>query len=902
MIAKRPTCVSEQCFVNSFYLFMSSFKKTAEKLGSLQRGNCNNRISWSKNGTVAFIKLGKVYLTFLTCKDGEIWEFSEPSLLNIIKGVHGNDPVMHVSWSSLGGDLACIDRYGRISISALNAAGIMTSLYSPTTASQGDNMPASALSSEIDSIVGFSWLDPDKPILLASPATRTETPHQGGSHNALYGVSQGKQAGPAHPLGGKQACIALTKRGQLKLISQIASDARYYECSVWLESVIEQKETDLISHATWKGCKDNILLVIIMIPAKSIVRVYKVSIQWTSQATGKPTGVPQAAPNEFARIIVERVLQTTVISPIKDSMYITHLQAIAGPPSKSPTQVETSHELYAVYSNGTQSLIQKYEITFSPATFHSNFFQLIGGQRNSDSKLQLWKTQPVDAPQLSKVPVLSIGTAGYDTYVCVLFADGSVKSTYRSQSGHPLSKNTIMSLSDVGYKFPILGEVSDMCLSSNLLSYAYLDGKDTLQVNYMKNTSDYNIKENVISSAIALAVRHSISCFSNLSGDDILIVMKRELSQMEKSSSSDSVEEDKTSFLNLLLQESHRAINFTLDTPKDYQIDKIVVNPSLQRLLSMQMILGTSSAWKKNSMSRVAWGALNLRLLAFGITFTLRATSQSKHLANGISEVEVKSAHVLSMMGLIRWCTDFLAYCCQELYLASIDMTDFYYDKSSNSSLVMCLLLGKVPRTLLIFSLRGIRGLENVVGRLAELEPSNLYVRGVAQRIKDAVNSSLVPLNQFEKMVTDLDTSLKSISSNLPDRLLIEQSLMFDAKIPTELYPIAKRALEVFQKSLVPEIDVPQLHFHDVSWLGLDEIKDISDDKLSRFIKETEFEDKIDVLRKQVISPGTGDRLRRCVRCGGSSIWDDIKSLAFTQWTVAFQKTCLCGGNWLTAI
>ena len=795
---------------------------------------------------------------------------------------------------------------------------------------------------ELNKVVGFKWLDSDKNLVLPLPAARPPvgqaSPNnaQQPQKHASYAISQGKHFGPYHPLQGKYACVAVRRRGTINLFAQVGSDSRYYEVSSPLEYMENDFSTnnELVSHASWKGCRDNSLFVTTYNSSTSLLKVYRVVIDWYNNSQNKQSSTTNGyssrvnSSSEFASIAVRRVLRSNMVQPSYESpQFLSDIYMIPTPPQKyaasnsSGQQPDT--EICAVYSSPNNSIVQTYKVTSKSIGLHNSFYALSPrrGSNTGDEgehELILQESRNVEAP------IVSMGTACQDSFMYFCRADGAI-DLKRLYSASNTTLTQILTLQDCGYFFPALPEkLSNVCLSPNLTSYVYFsseDAEELLKINYLKSPLDYRDDESLIQSSVGLAIRHSTSCFANTFSDDLLCVMKTEL---EKAKAQDTGAARK--FLQILIHECHRSINFTLDPPKDYQIDKIMVNPSLQKLLSMQHVLGSEENWKSDPMGRISWCMINLRLLAFALTFSLRIVSQTKtptpNASSHISESDIKAFSIQNMMGLIRWCADFLVFVCQELYKASLD-PDFYAVKRKHTnstvtnSVVMSILLGRVPRMLLIYSLRGIRGLEQVAGRLAEQEnnPLNGCVRAAYRRLSETTTMSPIKLSSFERMVTDIDNGMKNFYQTIPDpaRLELEQELILKSNVPQSLMSIVSRTIAAFQKNLIPEINVPRLYFYDVSWLNLDGPELLYDEEVGENMNNSndsqlasdDENTKIDVLRKNVISLSesvSNGRLRRCVRCGGYSLWDDPKSTPFTQWTLAFSRNCVCGGTWYGVI
>lgn len=112
--------------------------------------------------------------------------------------------------------------------------------------------------------------------------------------------------------------------------------------------------------------------------------------------------------------------------------------------------------------------------------------------------------------------------------------------------------------------------------------------------------------------------------------------------------------------------------------------------------------------------------------------------------------------------------------------------------------------------------------------------------------------------------------------------------MLITGSVSPRLWPAVEALLTKTLKSLREEVDVAELYFHDVSWLGL------SDDKASdRWRKEH----RLDVNRKVELSKRA--RLRQCTRC--CSVMEDTPPPNWTAgWLVNMWRTCVCGNWWMS--
>jgi hypothetical protein len=313
----------------------------------------------------------------------------------------------------------------------------------------------------------------------------------------------------------------------------------------------------------------------------------------------------------------------------------------------------------------------------------------------------------------------------------------------------------------------------------------------------------------------------------------------------------------------------------------------------------MQLIAGTSKGFHRNAMARVAWLVLNARLLTFPLMLTLKSAAQPKiPPGSAINEVDLKAHLVLSVLGLTRWCVDLMNYVCQELYVASLEDGDsYYFGGTKRKSVAMAVMLGRIPRSFLTYSFRAIRGLDQIIAKTAESNPTSEVARSASRQFREVIQSSPVSMAIFEKLLTDVENVAKSVFQPMSphERLSVEQELIFNASVAAELNPSVRRILDIFRKAILPELDVARLYFYDTLWIGADE----QPAAISRPERHLSGDFNIvDVVRKQVVSFYSANK-RACVRCGSIYVPEDTSARSpYPLWTGSVQRFCLCGGNW----
>ena len=152
-------------------------------------------------------------------------------------------------------------------------------------------------------------------------------------------------------------------------------------------------------------------------------------------------------------------------------------------------------------------------------------------------------------------------------------------------------------------------------------------------------------------------------------------------------------------------------------------------------------------------------------------------------------------------------------------------------------------------------------------------------------------STSPVPTRLFEKVITDVETSVRSIyeSHQFPDteRKEIEKRMLISGSVPLQLWPAIESLLTKTLKSVSEGINRAGLFFHDISWIGL------SDDKAS---DQWRKEHRLDIVRK--IEMPRRAKVRRCTRC--CCVMEDSAPVkGTTGWLVNMWRSCVCGNWWM---
>ncbi|GME99394.1 unnamed protein product [[Candida] boidinii] len=318
----------------------------------------------------------------------------------------------------------------------------------------------------------------------------------------------------------------------------------------------------------------------------------------------------------------------------------------------------------------------------------------------------------------------------------------SVKEEIESSTKIPVKNQpvllppTIGSLFDAGFEFPRCDfQPIFTKLSPNYCCYVALPAKGSkLYIKCAETVIDENNlppnrKGLLLSTTAAFALKHTGACYLGASADDLFATIRNELENSKITiSPSYSIK-----LLNSILQESQRAINITVDIAPD-SADKMIQSQPLQRILNLQLTLGTNYRWRRDKSGKIAWSVINLRYVASSVMYTIHTVYQNmqKFVKKGANypeslEVSKSRAECISFaLGTIRWCIDYIVELNKELFEISMLFEKYSSEikninnkiqipdllqKRIDESFVLPLILAKVPRSFLLFSIANIKRL-----------------------------------------------------------------------------------------------------------------------------------------------------------------------------------------------
>jgi mediator of RNA polymerase II transcription subunit 16 len=169
---------------------------------------------------------------------------------------------------------------------------------------------------------------------------------------------------------------------------------------------------------------------------------------------------------------------------------------------------------------------------------------------------------------------------------------------------------------------------------------------------------------------------------------------------------------------------------------------------------------------------------------------------------------------------------------------------------------------------------------------------------GLAYRELEAVfQKSPITVPQFEHLLSHLDNNIKSTyqaaglhhddvdkhKREKEERNNIEKTMLIKATIPPVLEASVKDLLTTAVNALKEEVNVAELYFTDMGWLGL------TDDNSSRQWREKH---PIDSVRKTPLKKDT--RTKRCIRCGALTE-DALPFKGANMMIMTLLRYCICG-------
>lgn len=858
--------------------------------------------------------------------------------------------------------------------------------------------------SEFDSrsrIISLKWLNIEKPQIINKPATltRNEPVASGQLKSPLaysYSVNQYHSYGVTHPISTKQACVALRENGEFVLYYQGEHKVEYHKAVLPLSK-------DIVSFTTGSIGFDNKKIIVSAYDSYlGKISTYELDIDWgfLVESSKKQKVDPlyhtpkeaQRLPKLSLKLLNEMNLVSLcnieVPEKKEDAMEVdgdteynielgqlSSIDIISSNFDKdTKLLIFVSYKFEDIQKNVQKTVIYQYTVTKSQDLISEAFSDL--GMRKNVSKTanpQIYNLLLQGKFTRPKF-IQSIETFIAESYILLTFEDGTIETldrktlkllTVHKDSDPP---ETIATIHDFGFQFPKIKRKSKnpllICISPNLTSVVYAEVNDPSQQLIMKvvekeDTSNISPKDLFITS-VGFAFRHAFSCYTNTCSDDLIALIQSEVKRIGQTlyktagSKAHNVETILNRFIESTVCESHKAINFQLDAFGKESVDKLLSNPPLQKLLSLQLVLGEIQT-KNHVISDIAWVVLNLRSTSFGIMFSLssiyRQISKKKPAEDSLQDSITRAECIMSLIGNVKWLIDLMIYLNQELLQLSYMKNNQTESKLDyKNSIVLPIILSKVPRLFLMYAWSSIGKTHEILKKLhKDLTESNKLLTPMKEALNryfTVCKTSPLNLSISENFLRECDAyvtkELGTLAAN-KDRgytLKIEQKLVCQGELSEELITIAKALIDRHTISINRDMKVSELFFYDVDWIdvgvtrhaatsGKNFITDgnpvISYDpgKYKAMVRRPKYSnsEEIDALRKIVIEVGLKldpksdtpfvtqstdnklAKLRKCTRCRSVSLVTDPlvfdASRAIGLWTMVFQRTCICGSAWV---
>ncbi|ODV87583.1 hypothetical protein CANARDRAFT_194963 [[Candida] arabinofermentans NRRL YB-2248] len=641
-------------------------------------------------------------------------------------------------------------------------------------------------SRRLNKMVTVKWLNIDKQVIANSPAVKvqatSEQPVLNGCASKLgaavqdsngyyysYNAQQYKSYGTMHPLSTKQACIGVRRSGEVCLWHQEDHGIEYRRVTAHLD--LDQGDEILYASIGFK--RDGKVIVGVSCPGSNSVKLFEIFIDWgylLDAAKNLPKMPTYRTPDNMRfppKLIVTKLFEIDVNDTDSSCSRLTSIDFIS-PNYHQSTEFDVlltfendghygSKAVDVENKSPSKSTILRYHLEdINQEDFVRSAFKTIANKRNIDSSST--SLSAMNKKTISKLvfkqkmtfneSIICIESLNLDMMICISFANGMMEVFNRSTMkqikniySEPSSTNTddsllpslIFSLFDAGFEFPRMNfQPEYTCISPNICCYIALP-VDSSQL-YIRSVESVTTKENtppnkkglLLATTAAIALRHTSACYFGYSTDDLMATIRSEIDSTEKRTNANQAYR----LLISILQECQRAINLTIDISTE-QTDKMLQNQPLQRILTLQLSLGTNLNWKRNKSGKIAWALVNLKFVTSSIMYTIhtiysnmqRFAKKGLNTPDTLANARAREESIISVLGIIRWCMDYIIGLNQELLtLATVFKSGDTkkIEKCIADSIMVPLILGKVPRAFLIFAISNIRRLFSFVQKFVE--------------------------------------------------------------------------------------------------------------------------------------------------------------------------------------
>ena len=616
---------------------------------SLHQNGCSNRLSWSRQGHIASISKDG------TCIDLQYLIFDRRSrswILSAKRTEHvGLGQLASLVWSPMATDLAVVDVTGRLSI--LRPVGTTANRLSEVRAGSGDRVEP------FSQAIGVHWLSQDR-----AERPRQVVQHTSKDEETGKWVHRLVKATPLAPYY-QRAVIVITQNANLAMIYE-RPDGKFGRVSTMLPVSTEGVYTHAACAPSTSG-----KLIVALHAIGGTISTYSVSIDFSPV---KQDEQPSLAA-EVAATHLPWLNDTSLNgqSYDTDSQYLTHLGIM--PTSEVDKAVQLPSTVYGIFANVNDdmgsvdgrflltSTIRRWTLSPVEQASQPKFTQLPVKTKQIEPSTTSLNMAVEALPDKTEQAIINAGLLENGQGLHVTMFDGRtdfLSPEDLSSLTFPSADNSISSLAQTGFAFPLLVSPSILTISPNLCCSALLSPTHTIDLSIaqgppLDQTSPIDVNNPAADAATAVVVlAFARSCWNNSNIDDLIILVMHSL----PSSMADPI-------IISLYQTLFRETEFIHEKDQRSQLEKVVQKPILTKVFSFHYGVAFLSAKDPNTnivntktpmplSSQWVWISSNLRLVAQLLYVSIREVQQP-----GTSP----SPELIDMVcGNIKWTLDLIRY------------------------------------------------------------------------------------------------------------------------------------------------------------------------------------------------------------------------------------------------
>ncbi|PNS19940.1 peptidyl-tRNA hydrolase [Sphaceloma murrayae] len=849
---------------------------TLLRLDQQRRSGCCQRLTWSKNATLAYISEDNRHVRFrLVIRDPEKqrWVLSNDSPSKVT--APDDAYFVHIQWSSVGMDLVALDQYGRPHLYQLAYALDRLAPHTFTLQQPAD---------DLSTVVGLHWL-PVHPNQFRPPNVSV------GSRSGQEWSNQlgfGSPDWPHHHLDSKPAFLLVTESHTLKLYFQ-------QEFGPWSDVSIplwtSGSPEDSLTHAAFADANKSLYLTVYS--TRGSLRMYKITIDWASSQSKDPSK-PFQIVNAHLRADYLHGIRSVVPEPTLDSSLevsnalhksrLTHLSMLQPLPF-SPSDIPNTFQVLALFTYASDAYnaqtpavsctaVVRWEIAQEEPELLDvwNTFKAGVTKTSQEAVVVLKRLPDLTIPKI----VLGISAVLYEPLLALTFSDGMVQFHNRSTL-QPVTADEDDSKAgtypQAGFLYLPRDKCSDVALTPDACMAALhtSEGRIVLHtMEYMHGWADSSLDDHRTQSALNTIARQvSILTGLQISADEPFALMPVNIPVSHR-----------RYLIKQVYRILQRPVDFTLEENRKMS-SRIMRDNILLRILSLHLFNSyTSTPTTLDLPGKIVWTTLNLRTIAGSIAATVTPKEPSRADA------------VIALSGSVKWCIDLSVLLLDDLANATrhlpapitcTSITAFLAQRSSPSLLI---LLSSPPRNLLRMTLEL---LKIFFTKLTQCNPATVQQRVQVQELVTYYKTLPFKLPHLESVLQEVESSVRAAYGKVelsgPQRVEAEVKMLVDGEVPPILERVVEHVLSAkVAGKVVDSVDQGAVWGWETAWLGLRDGRD----------GEVTEKAKWDVVRKCRLGDG---KKRVCKRCG--SLMEDVIGERVVGWLGHAQRNCVCQGYWM---